>query len=432
MRSKLALAFVVVALPALAQPRDVIRVSLPADLQGTLDGVEYRIRVPANWNRTLLVYAHGTQDGPPAVELAPVAEPPVTPSLEDRLLAQGFALAGAGYPNNDKIGIQSTLNLTKYFKHEISNPDRIIVWGSSLGGLLTAKLLEDHPGVFDGGIANCGPLAGDAMDNDWSLAFGLAYSAGYGWPDSLWGPLPDLRDGLDFWTEVAPYVNWPATDPDYGKWEFIRRILQLPWEAFWGVDPQTGNVLFGMGMWKATAMRSRLEQEAGGPVAQNRGVVYSLTPQDKIDLAALGVDADASLAYMNARTNVEASPHALRYLREWGIPDGRLERPLLTMHAIFDGLAVVANEGVYASRVAEARSSHHLVQAYVNTVGHCSFTIDQYLSTVAAMNSWLDTRHRPDATLLPPSLGFNLGFVSPPWPFKLGHRDDRDDHHDCH
>lgn len=39
------------------------RVPLPADLSGTLGGTPYRIRVPANWNGTLLVYAHGTASG---------------------------------------------------------------------------------------------------------------------------------------------------------------------------------------------------------------------------------------------------------------------------------------------------------------------------------------------------------------------------------
>ena len=36
-------------------------IPLPADLTGTHDGVPYRIVVPANWNGTLLLYAHGTR-----------------------------------------------------------------------------------------------------------------------------------------------------------------------------------------------------------------------------------------------------------------------------------------------------------------------------------------------------------------------------------
>src|SRR5829696_8077865 len=34
----------------------------PLDLSGELHGAPYRIRVPANWNGTLLVFAHGYRD----------------------------------------------------------------------------------------------------------------------------------------------------------------------------------------------------------------------------------------------------------------------------------------------------------------------------------------------------------------------------------
>jgi hypothetical protein len=53
---------------------------------------------------------------------------------------------------------------------------------------------------------------------------------------------------------------------------------------------------------------------------------------------------------------------------------------------------------------------------HFNDVGHGLFSADQYLSVLAAMESWLDTGVRPDATLLPASKGFDLGFL-PPWPF---------------
>lgn len=87
------------------------------------------------------------------------------------------------------------------------------------------------------------------------------------------------------------------------------------------------------------------------------------------------------------------------------------------MHAKFDGLVFVSNESYYAQLARTAHSSKRLVQSYVNTVGHCSFTADQYLSGMAAMNSWLDTGVRPDASLLPPSQGFDLEYVPPPWVF---------------
>jgi len=87
------------------------------------------------------------------------------------------------------------------------------------------------------------------------------------------------------------------------------------------------------------------------------------------------------------------------------------------MHSKFDGLTFVSQESYYAALVQSTGCSDQLVQAYVNDVCHAPFTADQYLSVLAAMESWLDTGARLDATLLPTSKGFDLTYIPPPWPF---------------
>ena len=76
-----------------------------------------------------------------------------------------------------------------------------------------------------------------------------------------------------------------------------------------------------------------------------------------------------------------------------------------------------AYKNYYAALVQSTGCSDQLVRAYVNDVGHASFSADQYSAVLAAMESWLDIGVRPDATLLQASKGFDLGFVPPPWPF---------------
>ena len=68
-------------------------VGLPVELEGTLNRADYKIRVPINWNGTLLVYAHGYTGELPA-------EPDAAPGGamgEETLLSRGYALAGSSF-----------------------------------------------------------------------------------------------------------------------------------------------------------------------------------------------------------------------------------------------------------------------------------------------------------------------------------------------
>src|SRR6476620_12770455 len=74
----------------------------PLDLSGELNGAPYRIRVPANWNGTLLVFAHGYRDKADHYGEVDNRNADVAPSaaLEVPLLAQAYALAGSAYRDN--------------------------------------------------------------------------------------------------------------------------------------------------------------------------------------------------------------------------------------------------------------------------------------------------------------------------------------------
>jgi len=386
----------------------------PTDLTGTLDGTAYKIRVPANWNGTLLVFAHGTQLGDPTPVVAP-------PNVEAQLLAAGYALAGSGFKNSNYDGVVQTHALTGFFREKVANPQRIIIWGNSLGGGITLNLIEKYPGIYDGAIANCAPAAGAVENVDSALSFSLAYDAAFGWPVDLWGPVGDVRDDLAV-SDVLPLVPSPSVPANKTKWEFVRLVMHLSPEAFWTKDPGSGYPFFMLQLWKATVLRSGAERENGGPVAENIGMEYTVDADD-LTLASLGLtreQVDAMLSYMNARTNIAADRPARKHLAHWGAPTGSLRRPVLTMHCTNDGMAFVTHESYYKALVEAAGDGDLLVQTYVNgPAGHCSFTPNQYTTALAAMNSWLDTGVRPGASFFPaasPYL-FNVTFTPGPWIF---------------
>jgi hypothetical protein len=190
-----------------------LRVSLPLDLVDTLDGVTFKIRTPGNWNGTLLLYLQGTKTGPapPEPMLVPPVLPGSQPPLEDTLLSRGYALAASQVSTAEwqqKAEVQDTFALMSYFRGRVGEPKRVILLGTSLGGLAALRLIEENPRSFDAALATCAPAAGTPLRWDRSLSFALAYAAVFGWPDE-WGPINDLKEGINFARDVNPKVSWP-------------------------------------------------------------------------------------------------------------------------------------------------------------------------------------------------------------------------------
>ncbi len=393
-------------------------VSLPADLQGELEGVPYSIRVPANWNGTLLVYAYGYAEA--------FMPPPLAPPGFDveTLLAKGFALAGihaAGTVNvppamdagwNVKERMQNTLAITAAFHGIVGRPQRTIMWGRSLGGLVTLGMIEKFPGLYDGAVALCAPAAGAPRRFDQALDVALAYKVAFGWNDA-WGTPGDLRDDLNFLTEVAPNITPPNTVERYGRWEFIRLVNRTPADTYYSLGG------FAQTLFFATGVRAELESRAGGPVAENIGRTYTLTDPEKSYLAGFGVNANALLEQMNAPINKFTSKrNARNYVEHYVNPSGRIRRPVLTLHTEGDWLATPNHEGAYRATIEHEGNGELLMQQFVPGGGHCTFTSAQIIAGLDAMMYWLDTGTRPNPSVFfPAALGFDSSYVPKPWPW---------------
>jgi pimeloyl-ACP methyl ester carboxylesterase len=390
----------------------------PTTLTGELDGAPYRIVVPDNWNGTLVVHAHGYRDRADHPGEVDDRSAPATPSaaLEPVLLAQGYAVAGSAYKSNGwavQDGITDTKALVSYFRDAVGRPSRTLLWGFSMGSLVTLALAEQTAGHFDGYLAACAVAAGAPRAWDGAVATSLAYKAAFGWNDA-WGSVGDLRDDLDFDTEVLPKMIPEVSNPtNFGKFEFIRLVTGAAPLAF----PAPGypgwiitNMFFG------TEGRAELERRAGGPVGQNLTHVYTLSAADKAYLAALGVNADALLAQMNAGRTIAADTSARNYLEHWADYSGKIKKPVLTLHTQTDSLVPVAHESAYAATVGDAGRTDLLAQTYTSGNGHCNFTGPQLLTALGALDSWVATGTKPTAATFPAALGFIPGFVAPAWP----------------
>lgn len=146
----------------------------PTVVTGTLtSGAAYKIEVPAPWNGTLVLYSHGY--------VAPGQPNPATdvgdPVTGAWLLGRGYALAGSSYSSTGwalQQAFQDQPATLDVFTRKFGRPTRTIAWGHSLGGIITAGLVQQFPDRFVGALPMCGVVAGGV--GTWNQAFDAAFA----------------------------------------------------------------------------------------------------------------------------------------------------------------------------------------------------------------------------------------------------------------
>ena len=396
----------------------------PVELSGSLSGAPYRIRVPANWNGTLFIYAHGYRDLADHPGEVDNRNADVAPSaaLEPVLLAQGYALAGSAFRKNGWAvaeGTEDIKNLAEFFDANVGKPQYTILWGFSMGSVITFKSMEQYANLYDGALAGCAVGAGSSKSWDGAGDLALAYDKVFGMPAS-WGTPGNVRDDLDFETEVQPkLVAEVGNQANFPKFEFIRLVIGTPGRGI--TPPPPPNFYPGWvftDMFFTTEARAELERRARGPVVRNIDRNYNLTDMEKAYLVSLGVPTatiEGWLAALNAERIFYPPYYSRFYLSRNADYSGFIQDPILTLHTLYDPLVTVTQEREYLETVTMAGRTNFLYQTYTNGNGHCNFTGEQLVASVAAINNWVRTQTKPTGANFPTALGFLPdSFVPPP------------------
>src|SRR6184192_2508667 len=145
----------------------------PRSLSGAIGAASYEIDVPAGWNGTLFLYSHGY--------VAPGSSNPAqaAPAAFARqwLLDHRFAAAGSSYSSTGwalEAAFSDQMSLLDYFSAHVGKPQRVIAWGASLGGIITAGLIQLHPDRFAAAMPLCGVLSGGIAT--WNAELDSAYA----------------------------------------------------------------------------------------------------------------------------------------------------------------------------------------------------------------------------------------------------------------
>ncbi|HYK28833.1 MAG TPA: prolyl oligopeptidase family serine peptidase [Streptosporangiaceae bacterium] len=397
---------------------------------GLADNATYEIQCPAgSWNGTLFLYSHGYV-APGASNPPQDVGDPITGAW---LLAHGYALAGSSYATTGwsiEQALPDQISTLDVFQAQYGKPAQTIAWGHSLGGIITAGLIQRYPDRFTAALPMCGVLSGGVAT--WNTALDAAFAF-----QQLVAP----NTGLQVVNITNPVGNLiaaesaaaaaQATPAGRARIALAAALGDTPgWFSPLSAEPASTDYAgqeANQYLWDSQVdfpfifdFRANLEQVAGGNPSWTTGVNFttqlskSADYQEVVSLyQAAGLNLQQDLRTLNQATQITANPQSVDYLAHNISFNGEINIPVLTMHTTGDGLVVPQNEQAYAQAVHRAGNTRLLRQAFVSRAGHCAFTPAETIAAVQVLLDRISTGHWNDAALTPAGLNTAAAALGP-------------------
>lgn len=379
-----------VAFNDIACPASVAKV---ADCHSGRDaaGAWVLVAMPKDWNRRLVVHAHG---GPR------LGKPEAGDAVEDvdrfaAMVRGGYAWIGSSYRRGGygvRVAAADVDSSRRLFWQQWGKPQRTLLHGQSWGGNVAAKVAELHA-LDDDGHANY-----DGVLTTNGLLFGGTRAYGF---------RADLRAVYQFFCGNHP----KADEARYPLWQGLpagstmtREELRRRVDACTGVDAKPSRRTAGQAArlrdilavtgiaeaqlvshlaWGTFHFRDLVQRHLGGRNPfDNRATVY----QGSRDDAAL----NAGIA------RFAADPAAVATLAYDADLSGLIVLPTVTIHARRDPIVSADAQNAYATTVKAAGRSDLLAQFSSDEDDHSRLREASYMSALLALEQWLDRGAQPD------------------------------------
>ena len=360
------------AIPAMGQAQD-------CDILGMQSsGAEFCIEMPpeGNWNGALVIFAHGYVSaeepiGIPWSQLYLGSD--YMPDLVNQL---GFAFATTSYSVNGlavKEGIADVVDLVSIFKSLVPTPFSVPVFlvGASEGGLITTLAIENHPDVFTGGLAMCGPIGSFTGQVNYWGDFRVVFDYFMDTPD--FDILPGNADSIpavlmNKWdTKFVPLIyETLAVNPL--NTQQLMNVTGAPFDLVFP-NPTIGLSTEGILWYNVFATEDAIAKLGGRPF-------------DNFDTVYAGSFDDGALNEGVKR--FKAQPAALEEIANYYETSGVLQRRLVTMHTTDDPIVPYFHQELYEDKV----SGNQLFSPIMITrYGHCNFTAAEVLNAFSVLVS---------------------------------------------
>jgi pimeloyl-ACP methyl ester carboxylesterase len=376
---------------------------------GVHEAAGYRVEVPANWNGSLVMYAHGYRGDGPLLTVS-------NPAIRSYLLANGFAWAASSYYRNHydaRAGVISTNALARHFDTITGlKPERYFIHGHSMGGHVTLAAIEQFPNRTCP-KGKLGHFCREAVDFLGTLAGGVKYSGAV----PMCGVNADTRlfDYFSDFNLVAAKlanVEVPRPAPDYAT-TYLPLIVASHFTTFPTVNTPLGDkleaatieltggprpivglsypgfmsLLFGFGGGDG----SIANVTNGRSVVSNIGRIYQLDHDPKLSLEEYRFNKEI----LRVRADPQGNPSKLIGLEVIPKTTGNLHVPTVSMHTLGDLFVPFSMQQIYAERTKLWGQSGMFVSRAIRAAQHCEFSVPEQEQAFADMLRWVDQGVKP-------------------------------------
>lgn len=360
---------------------------------GFYAGGAYRIEVPAGWNGGLVLFAHGYRGDSPDIQ---VDDSP----MRGHLVQAGYAWAASSYRGNGyrpDWAVDDLLQLRDLFIQRHGAPRWTILHGQSMGGHVLVASLEQHPGAYQGGLAECGVVTGEG-----EIDFLAAYTAAAEFIAGV--PLLDVPDPGAFAHAVQdrwlPLMGSPGSYTAQGRqFDSVVKYLtggDLPLRLQGLAERYTANLVP-----RGDPLRA---DSPSGQAVNTRDIHYRIDP-------GLGLSEDD----LNAGVRrLDPSPTASNPV--FANLTGRISVPLLTIHSTADAYVPFSLEQAYRLKTLQAGTADLLVQRAIRRPGHCTFDPPEREQAFDDLVAWVEGGPAPAGDDV---LGPDLSHIGLRWTDRL-------------
>ena len=352
---------------------------------GRLGGTVYAIEMPDDWNRRLVLWAHGFRGLDPDL----VVE---TPPIREYLIENGYAWAASSYSANGFVpfeGTQETAALDDFFIQEFGQPDYTYITGASMGGNVTLLSLELFPSRYDGALTACSSMGLGEVDFIGHYVVLSAYAAGVTQEEydsiksiarlgeRILGALqanPEARDLFE--SLIASLTGGPRPFRHEGFEKFYLRNFILAAEFGPQLEDAFDNTEF---VYPGDPASGVSAEEV------NQGVVrVAGDPQVR--------NADPNLSDLT----------------------GAVPIPLLMIHTTGDGWVPISEAQAFRRLAEAAGNGDLLVQRAVRAPDHCDFSDQELIRAAEDLTNWVENGVKPEGEdILGPLEDAGLDFTDP-------------------